>query len=274
MKLFKYQLRFVVLLILIPLANNVSAAKGCTIHAVDGTTKHRLKLVSFPGNSNFAQHFLRQILEIQKILGISDSDMPLVGIYDDNDGKNAVAISNIWMPTTDAFWANYSRPNETKRNTILFGENMLWELAYPTTGDNLNTAEIFAVLAHEFAHHTQYLLEQNPKSEIEEEIVRNLRSARTPQIELMADAISGWVFGITEVRGNAKRSKKTLLRTLERMYNLGDYDFNSPNHHGTPKERVSAFSFGYDLATNTTKTPYLVFRATFNRYVGWDENNR
>jgi hypothetical protein len=251
---------------------NVIAAEGCSLHGagvISGGSN--IRLVSFPGNSNFSDHFLGMILKVQNILDISRRDMPLVAIYDDSNGPNALAISNAWASTSvNAFYATYDNPNQKIRNAILFGENMLWELAYPVREADLNTVEIFAVLAHEFGHHMQYMAKQSPNNQAGKVLAGRLNSAKTPQIELMADTISGWVLGRMNMNSRKSLGKNSIRRTLQRMYNLGDFDFNSPNHHGTPKQRVAAFTYGYSLATEKhLDNKNRAFVAAFERYIGW-----
>lgn len=35
------------------------------------------------------------------------------------------------------------------------------------------------------------------------------------------------------------------------MFDIGDFSFNSPSHHGTPQERLNAFNAGLRLTINS-----------------------
>ena len=66
------------------------------------------------------------------------------------------------------------------------------------------------------------------------------RSSRN--VELHADLIAGYYLG-------KRRWSKTNLAVFgQSLFSKGDYDFNSPDHHGTPKQRLEAMLEGYRLA--------------------------
>jgi hypothetical protein len=58
--------------------------------------------------------------------------------------------------------------------------------------------------------------------------------------ELHADCVSGWSLSL---RG--RWGWGTLGAALRVLYQIGDYQFNSPNHHGTPDERLNAANTGF-----------------------------
>ena len=85
-------------------------------------------------------------------------------------------------------------------------------------------------MAHEFGHLAQY------KQGFRE-------SGKRP--ELHADFMAGWYLSL---RG--RYAWTNLMPTLKLFYELGDYQFNSPTHHGTPDERLAAARAGF--ASNAT----------------------
>ena len=47
---------------------------------------------------------------------------------------------------------------------------------------------------------------------------------------------------------------------MEKIYEIGDYDFNNPGHHGTPNERALATYDGYRMGYDG-----LAYRTVFSR---------
>ena len=63
--------------------------------------------------------------------------------------------------------------------------------------------------------------------------------------ELHADCLAGVYMGRTRVH------EKDRVRAFgEDLFAHGDYDFNSPYHHGAPEQRVAAMEMGYDLGAS------------------------
>jgi hypothetical protein len=99
-----------------------------------------------------------------------------------------------------------------------------------------------AILAHEYAHHIQYdlgVLIRGWKSG--EELIP--KTAR--RIELMADAYAAYYLSHPQV---AAMEGENVQRFLEFFSNLGDCQFESNSHHGTPAQRRAATEWGYNLA--------------------------
>jgi hypothetical protein len=85
------------------------------------------------------------------------------------------------------------------------------------------------ILAHEFAHILQFK-NQFPK----------LPTAKWQ--ELHADFMAGWFTG-----HRSRYRPHVAMNSLIAIFNVGDFAFNHPGHHGTPQERVAAFDAGYRL---------------------------
>jgi hypothetical protein len=106
--------------------------------------------------------------------------------------------------------------------TVLLGQNLMSaELAQDPSG-----AALIAVMAHEFAHLVQFKMGfQSPGR----------------RAELHADFIAGWYLNL---RG--RYAWANLMPVLRVFYQLGDYEFNSPQHHGTPDERLLVAQAGFN----------------------------
>lgn len=111
---------------------------------------------------------------------------------------------------------------------ILFGRNVFWERAYATNSYLAPTV----VLAHEWGHQVQF---NNGWMVRTEPTVR--------RTELEADAYAGY-YSMLKYSWDPD-IVRVLFHTL---YDIGDYHYNSPDHHGTPDQRLSAGSVGYDTA--------------------------
>jgi hypothetical protein len=90
----------------------------------------------------------------------------------------------------------------------------------------LNNFTVPAILAHEVGHIVQF---------------HHGNQLPTMLKELQADFLAGWYMGIRESGGGYPEA---LPRAMQAFYRLGDYDFTSPSHHGTPEQRLTAFKQG------------------------------
>ncbi|MGQ0624916.1 MAG: neutral zinc metallopeptidase [Sporichthyaceae bacterium] len=86
------------------------------------------------------------------------------------------------------------------------------------------------VLAHEFGHHIQNVLQ--------------LEFASPKQPELQADCFAGTFAYAAERAGQLEEGD--VQEAISGSFAAGDYDFTSPGHHGTPRERVNWFLIGYE----------------------------
>jgi hypothetical protein len=115
--------------------------------------------------------------------------------------------------------------------TILFGQNLLLQqLSTDPSG-----ATVVAIMAHEFGHLAQF-----------REAFRE--AGKRP--ELHADFMAGWYL---RIRGRSWANFSSALRVF---YELGDYEFNSPQHHGTPQERLAAAQAGFDSGAQSAAQAY------------------
>lgn len=62
-------------------------------------------------------------------------------------------------------------------------------------------------------------------------------------MELQADIMDGWFIAYQFDHSVADPA----IRAAEEFYRQGDYNFNSPTHHGTNEQRANAYWYGYNL---------------------------
>jgi hypothetical protein len=105
-----------------------------------------------------------------------------------------------------------------------------------------------AILAHEFGHHVQYevgAFDSGPADP----------AAATRRTELMADAMATY-FGVHK-QGLALNQKRVVDALLS-FYVVGDCQFDSPGHHGTPLQRQRAADWGGRLAAAAKPSSYKI----------------
>jgi hypothetical protein len=81
-------------------------------------------------------------------------------------------------------------------------------------------------MAHEWGHIVQYQ--------------RGIRWKTTKPLELQVEYLAGWYM--------AARNPRNMLvftQAMSSFFSKGDYEFNEPDHHGTPEERVQAIQQGF-----------------------------
>ena len=104
------------------------------------------------------------------------------------------------------------------------------------------------IMAHEFAHHVQYELGTFDTGPADE-------AAATRRTELMADAMASYY--ATHKKGLAL-NRKRVADALLSFYTVGDCQFASPGHHGTPLQRERAADWGADLAAAAKPRSYVL----------------
>lgn len=120
-----------------------------------------------------------------------------------------------------------SGPNAfaTTEGALLLGLELMRREIQEEMGP-MGNYSVFTILAHEAGHLATFQ--------------RGLhRSLSGPQMEIAADFLAGWYM--------AKRSgtfPTDALQGIRSLYRKGDYEFNNPNHHGTPDQRAGAFVSG------------------------------
>ena len=118
-----------------------------------------------------------------------------------------------------------------------------------------------AIYAHEFAHHIQY--ENEYFDDVPPGATAPIAPAEfTRYTELMADAMAAYY--LTHKRGGTM-NKHRVAEFLNAFFQLGDCVFTSPNHHGTPNQRMRAAQLGFDLADQAQKQGHILTSEQFKQ---------
>jgi hypothetical protein len=151
---------------------------------------------------------------------------------------------------------------EAKSGIILFGADSLSRLwGGDIFGRQARTFGDFSasvLIAHEFGHHLvdelyPALLKTNP----------DLKRPGGKWGELIADCLAGISAYVSYSDGYLEDGD--FEEALEALYQLGDTNVTSPQHHGTPDERTRAFRVGYaGLSTNPQGEPIVPVPASFD----------
>jgi uncharacterized protein len=92
-------------------------------------------------------------------------------------------------------------------------------------------AALAYILTHEYAHAAQTIGGFRPKT-----IVR---------IELQADCLAGYYMGAMP---NVTFDRNDIEQIASLAYQIGDYEYNNRQHHGTPQQRSQAVLLGFQAS--------------------------
>ncbi|WP_040157865.1 hypothetical protein [Mobilicoccus massiliensis] len=110
-----------------------------------------------------------------------------------------------------------------------------------------------AILAHEFGHHVQFELRMHGQENTPE---------TTRRTELHADAASAYF--LSHPRGTSMQIKR-VTQFLRVFYTIGDCQFDSPGHHGTPNQRERAGNWAYQLQEKARPKGHILPAVEFTR---------
>jgi hypothetical protein len=144
---------------------------------------------------------------------------PIFGFYDDSASQNAFA-------TPYEMFDDYSHPD----GTVVFGSNLLNN---QLRLGSLAPSAIMVILAHEHGHILQF---------------KRNRGGACPDTELEADFLAGWALGVESTTASDLVIDPRVM--AQKMFDFGDYNFNSPDTHGTPAQRAGAVIAGYRAGRN------------------------
>ncbi|AFY96400.1 neutral zinc metallopeptidase [Chamaesiphon minutus] len=113
----------------------------------------------------------------------------------------------------------------TRNNTIYITQQHI-QMAYKY-GD----AALAYILAHEYAHAAQ--------------TIGGFRPNNITAIELQADCLAGFYMGAMP---NVTFDRQDIEQIAEIAYQVGDYEFNNRQHHGTPEQRAKAVLLGFQAS--------------------------
>ncbi len=109
------------------------------------------------------------------------------------------------------------------RNNTIYITRQHIQLAY-----QFGDAALAYILAHEYSHAVQTAGGFRPKN--------------ITAIELQADCLAGYFMGILP---NVSFDREDLEQIATLAYDLGDYEFNNAQHHGTPQQRTQLVLTGF-----------------------------
>ena len=135
---------------------------------------------------------------------------PFFALYGGSSSDNAFATPGD---------ANY------QNGRVVFGLNLMHGELQRT---NSTGYTIPIIMAHEFGHILQFQYGLHFKGKYQ---------------ELQADYLAGWYMGNRE--RNVPGGMDAVVGSVQRFFELGDYEFSSPSHHGTPEERKQAILQGF-----------------------------
>ena len=133
---------------------------------------------------------------------------------------------------------------------LIFGDGILDALRYMGLGD----IGPRAVMGHEFGHHVQF------EDGLFETTLSGAEATR--RTELMADAFG--TYFTTHARGLALNTKR-VLQVEQSFYQVGDCQFASDGHHGTPLQRLRASTWAADYADAARPQGKILPSLTFAR---------
>lgn len=128
----------------------------------------------------------------------------------------------------------YATPDlieDGKEGCVLFGLQLLKNEMMGPSRENA----LIVIMAHEWGHILQY---------------RNGYTRPSMNLELGADVMGGWWFGEKLRKVNARPDvlADAANRGAYAVYSKGDYAFFSVAHHGTPQQRLAAFTAGVQIS--------------------------
>ncbi len=195
-------------------------AHGCNLALNAKSGPKGIELISSSGNSDLDFRIQRE----SDFLGTAFGVRPGLSYFNDRGAPNALATPDTFLGKQDG--------------SVLFGI-ILAKLEMQANINSLGGG-LMIILAHEWAHIYQFK--------------RRLK-APVPKMELQADFMAGWYLTARIINqigfyGTPAQQQGNLeiLVASQSLFNKGDYQFNNPQHHGTPKQRYRAMELGMQLA--------------------------
>ena len=160
--------------------------------------------------------------EVDQVCKTAETDLrrlfrvsPELWFFDDGTEPNAFATPFL------------RRGSLSADGTVLLGRALVARVSRRNALNRRWQYRLTGFVAHEWAHIVQF--------------ARNYL-APGKAAELHADFLAGWFLGRTAGSSGVRDE------AMYRFYFLGDDAVNHPDHHGTPMERASAATNGFDLA--------------------------
>lgn len=203
-------------LFLICNAPSVTKAQCLGLKSIDDLeTQTGTKVTKVCPNPNIVAKINSEAMFLREVFGVN----PNIFFMDDKDSPNAFAVP---IDTLDGYY-----------KTVAFGETLVWSHHLK---EGYKNVALSVIMAHEWAHILQFKLNPNLPS-------------KGKSRELHADYMAGYYISRKQVASSVGWvSWPDVQACAKDLFDIGDYSFNSPSHHGTPEERMTAFNAGYTLA--------------------------
>ncbi len=213
-------------------ASSNNRRKACSLHG--GLQANGIEMFRTSGNSDLDRSINLELTHIAESFNV----LPGFGFYDDSDGQNAFALDEDLIPHT--------------KGTVIFGKQLLSDELASNEWGGLAVA---GIMAHEFGHIFQY------QSKFYELLTQSQTTDRL--LELHADYLAGYYLGLKRLRSG----EIDIKAFVDSLYLLGDTDFNSPDHHGTPIEREQVMLAGYKIGLTNNNNIQQVAETGMNLVV-------
>lgn len=219
-------------------SNASNGIHGCAIHA--SGQQSSLNIPPIMRDANVHPTLVGKAHAFNEMLKSVYNLSPGLAFIDDTSSPNAFATSENLLPTS-------------KHGTILLGIKII-NLEF-NKGPGTWEGAVALIHAHEFGHIAQF---------------NHSYLGPTPVMELQADALAGCAIANALILERINLSQLNYLQALQltqqrhlelshasnSLFQMGSYDFNNPNFHGTPNQRVRAFMEGFKFITQrTSPTP-------------------
>jgi hypothetical protein len=193
------------------LISNLAFAQGCFLLGSGDLPSSNYQLFATLQNPSLDSYVSRDVRVLRTFFNVQPSFFYYV-----DDSPNAFAVHSAQLS---------SYPS----GTVCFGRN-LFNREWAKSG-NLTTIPV--IIAHEFGHIVDFNYHAIPTDAV------------TMKKELFADFMAG-VF----LKYRSSLTLTDINGTLRSFFSIGDYDFNSPDHHGTPSQRLAAITAGFNWFGN------------------------
>jgi hypothetical protein len=176
------------------------------------------KLITSSGDAQLDRSLGRALLRLAEAFEV----YPGFGFIDDSDGENAYAAREDRIAGT--------------RGTVYFGLALFRRTMARFDDGGM---AVLAICAHEFAHIYQFWSGYHQELTVD---------GKVRLAELHADFLAGYFLA----RRKAELTQLNIQGAGALIESLGDTEFSSPDHHGTPVQRVRAIEAGYDYGKTGT----------------------
>lgn len=190
---------------------------GCSLVSEESIDFLGRMVLEGSGNRSLDLSIQTDVLELQKVFGVSAK----MFLFQEVNNPNAFALNEPLMQIMKQFRVP---PNTSPDGMVFLGINLMRSEYRSGAGTGYS---IPSIIAHEYAHILQYKLNSGLEGKWR---------------ELQADYLAGWY--------TAHRSRyisQNIDESTLSFFKKGDYDFNAPQHHGLPQERLQAFIAGLNL---------------------------